>query len=258
MSEALVHDEEACPDCQAGSCTIANPALRDPNFGKKLARKPVLSDAAFLLVFAVACVAATMFVQVDKAVAWSWPNNPYSPVWFWLNPNANTDLPYRLYLAAFEAIAFGAMIQMVRWKPKSGLWTPLPFKVAFVNILVVMIFVMIHWQENITVVAFAWVAYWLWPWFFTILQKAPIGWSWNFQDAHVDCLRTCYFLDGNKIAVSLIDSFVFRDVFHYFVYALVVFAFVYPILAKRDITLRRVMIWIGRNVPPFGTRWTKE
>lgn len=190
------------------------------------AKRPLVSDTTLLVVFAFACLMITFLHKVDPAVAQSWPNNPYSPLWFLLNPFAWTgEIQYRVSLTAFDAIAFFFGILAVR---RYGL----PFNVMFANVCVQLVWALLGWEENVTVTAFAWAAWFFWPLALFAAQKLPIGWSLNFQDAHVRCLTACFYYAGNAPTETGLLLLLDRDLLHYVVYAVIAFMVLYPIAAR--------------------------
>ncbi len=172
-----------------------------------------------LYVIAGLAVVTTLAVTVDQALR-ATPNPPYSPIWSLLNPFYTTQMPYRIYLAAFELIALAGMIYAVRnWN--------LPQPIAYLQASALMVFSILHWHQNITVVAFAWTAWYAWPLALLALQKLPLGWSLDLQDKHYDCFTNCFqYADGAQH--NAWTSLLARDTLHTATYVLLVSLALYP------------------------------
>jgi len=180
----------------------------------------------FLAACSVLALAATLTVPVDEAVAKTNPNNPYSPVWFLLNPLRDTQLPYRAYLTAFTAISLAGMLVAHQF------WV-LPFGIARLQVSAQLALSLLHWHENLTVVAFAWTAWYARPLAALALQKLPVGWSWNLKDAHYQCLNTCFTnTNGTHPTNGIFDVWT-RGIGHVTVYALLLIVVFVPVLNPR-------------------------
>jgi hypothetical protein len=149
----------------------------------------MITSTRLLVVFCFVVGLLTLLTSVDLALTADVGRVPYSPVWVWLNPFYDTQLAYRLYLVTFETIALSSMV-WAHWR-----WR-LPFRVALSQLAGLLVIVSLHWHQNVTVVAFAWSAYYAWWLALLAIQKLPLGWSWNLSDSHYACYQSCY--QGNR------------------------------------------------------------
>jgi len=112
--------------------------------------------------------------------------NPYGVLWTWLNPMFWTDVPYRIYTTAFLFAA-----EAIQWYffVRTHKMSKFLFYAGWFQSMIWMrgsVF------QNVTVTAFAPLGS-LFPWLiipFMLLQKIPLGWSWNGSDAHWWCAFT--------------------------------------------------------------------
>ena len=137
----------------------------------------------------VVSTALAAFFTVSDYMAlhadWLLNRNPYGVLWYWLNYGFWNDFSYRMYIMAFSLISEGLMWYfLVRTKRLNKF---LFYAGWFTSVL---------WMrgsvyQNVTVTTFAPLIS-LVPWvvIIVLLQKLPIGWSWNFSDAHTWCAFT--------------------------------------------------------------------
>jgi len=181
-------------------------------------------EAWTLAATSTVAVLATVAVPVDLAVAATAPNNPYSPLWFLLNPLYTTQAPYRLYLATFAAVSLAFCYRAVQRGT-------LPWNLGMLQALGLAMVAFSHWHENTTVVAYAWLAWYTPSAALIAAQKLPFGWSLDLADAHYRCLDACYAYPTAHPA-GLLGVF-WRDIHHYVAYALVLLLVLAPLVARQ-------------------------
>ena len=188
--------------------------------------------AAFVVLLALAYAAlfVTLLVPADGALLWQADVLPYSPVWYLLNPFVGTRVPYRVFLACFEAVALGCLLYAVRrWR--------LPVIVALVQLAVLFSFSWLHWHQNLTVVAWAWTAYYVPALSLLALQKFPVGWSLDLSDPHWACLSSCFtYGDGSSPDAGF--NLLQRSLTHDFVYLLLAVAVAFPLVMRQVVKYR--------------------
>lgn len=163
--------------------------------------------------------------------------NPYGVLWFWLNPYFWTDIPYRIYTTAFLFVAEGLMYWFFVRTHKLSKF--LFYAGWFQN----MVWMKGTVFQNITVTAFAPLGS-LFPWLiipFMLLQKIPLGWSWNFSDGHWWCAfvgnqgitqgDTVSFVNGQTLISCPGGWLRWNPAYSWFwSYAMIVFWVVFPLL----------------------------
>lgn len=112
------------------------------------------------------------FISPPTAYSVYYSVQPYSVLWYVLNPFSNPTLTYRFYLFGLDTI----MASIYCLKKGEGILFPLWQLTS------------VHWflsadYANVTVTAFALLV----P-FSPLLVKLPIGWSWTFSDPHAQFL----------------------------------------------------------------------
>jgi hypothetical protein len=150
------------------------------------------AERGVLLGLIVGTVIAALFTTSDYlALNFDYlrGQNPYGVLWVWLNPQFWTDLPYRMDIMMTVLAQELAMwyFWIVRGMSFRGL--RLPKFLFYAGWLQVLIWMRGSVFQNVTVTLFAPLAS-IAPEIvipFMLLQKLPIGWSWNFSDAHVWC-----------------------------------------------------------------------
>jgi hypothetical protein len=126
-------------------------------------------------------IVATIFAAVSTQSDWlalSFDHvrnqNPYGVLWFWLNPNFWSDVPYRIYVTEF---LFASEAFMYFGFVRRGRLNKFLFYAGW--------FQSVIWMrgtvyQNVTVTALAPLGS-IMPWViipFMLLQKLPLGWSW--------------------------------------------------------------------------------
>lgn len=112
---------------------------------------------------------------------------PYGVVWTWLNPFWWTQQPYMVLVTAIEGVTYLFMWWLIKkGRVSKDLVIMNLFTTVFLNAThvfqegtTIMLGPLIAASPN-PIVAIGLVAV-------MVLQKLPIGWSWNFQDPHVQC-----------------------------------------------------------------------
>ena len=127
-------------------------------------------------------ISMVRFVDGSLNASYVQGNVPYGILWVLLNPFYGTQLPYKLYTMGF---LFAAEALMWYFFVRKGRISKLLFYSSwFINL----IWIANSAQQDITVTAFAPLIS-VYPWLagFAILQKLPLGWSWNLSDPHWTC-----------------------------------------------------------------------
>jgi len=106
---------------------------------------------------------------------------PYGVLWVLLNPLYSTIIPYRFFLAGFSTVVYLGLWYLV----KRGRIPKFLFYLSFANTLW---FSATTYPQMISIVSLAPLGA-IHPIFslLGLLQKFPIGWSWNFSDPHFLC-----------------------------------------------------------------------
>jgi len=112
--------------------------------------------------------------------------NPYGVLWYMLNPYFWTDIPYRIWVTFF---LFASEAFMYFGFVRHGRLSKFLFYVGWLQSLI--------WMrgsvyQNVTVTALAPLGS-IMPFViipFMLLQKIPVGWSWNLSDKHWWCAFT--------------------------------------------------------------------
>jgi hypothetical protein len=160
------------------------------NFYRRLALAWVFGFS--LVVTALSVVDGALASDVQYGVV------PYGLLWVWMNPQFWTQIPYRVYLIAFEIGIFAVQLTLLKLRKLSYNW-------VFFGQVQNVIWAMLHWQENVTVTAFGPLVA-LNPLFALVMifQKIPLpvgspGWQCAFGSWPT---RNCYLADaaGNVYA----------------------------------------------------------
>jgi hypothetical protein len=143
------------------------------------------AERGIALGLVVGTVFAALFTTSDYLALhadWLLGRNPYGVLWYWLNPNFWTDIPYRIYVTCFLLITESMMYFLL---VRHGKLSKFLFYAGWFQSLI--------WMrgsvyQNVTVTTFAPLIS-ICPFVIALvlLQKLPIGWSWNFSDAHSWC-----------------------------------------------------------------------
>jgi hypothetical protein len=134
---------------------------------------------------------------------------PYGVLWTWMNPWWWTQQPYMVSVTAIEGVMYLGMWKLVKMgRLSKDLVIMNLFTNVFLNAThvfqegtVIMVGPLIAASPNIYVtIGLAGVM---------ILQKFPIGWSWNFQDPHVQCgiFGHCIAFDNSRLDIARSDFF---------------------------------------------------
>jgi|SRR6267378_1456744 len=205
------------------------------------------------LLFAI--VAAEVYLGLtqvsDLALAWDYIGYngfvvPYSVLWTWMNPFYWTQIPYRIFLVTCCLL----MLKIQHMLYKRG---KLSFDWMLYSQLQNCIWFMLHWTENITVTLFAPLAS-IFPPFvlLEVLQKLPLGWSWDFNDPHVHCAFGNLFNPYTRLdsTVSCLAPRLNPEYGTFWTYIALAFWLIVPVwyYYRKNKNLRRHLVLIKKGV----------
>jgi len=168
----------------------------------------------------------------ENVVAFNQGALPYGVLWAAINPMYYTQIPYRIYLALFVSVMF--FVYMKLYKPED-------YDILVYWSITNIVYALMHWHQNITIVAMFPLAIYLYKkldyklfkrfilgsfvMLIVVLQKLPIGWG---NDAHWYCAKYCSYpinFNVNNVLILPITSPA-----HCLSYGILVIWFIIPLL----------------------------
>ncbi len=132
-------------------------------------------------------LALAIFYINDLALVFTFRDNggatlPYSPLWFALNPFAQTVHTYLWYLFSWQMAFLGIMLFLLKHKKTT-------LNAVYWSQITNIVLVLMHNPQSIVPMSFVYLIPALGPFVLIIagIIKLPIGWSLNLKDTHWSC-----------------------------------------------------------------------